>query len=106
MVRIYREIEAEIQKVVLTGRQRLVWVMLALSLLSLSACNNPVPSASPQLVEGQAFPSFMLNYVLGENATKRTFQGKVLILNDWSSPEMLALLEHIHETKRGADVRN
>lgn len=198
MVGIYRKIGAGIQKVVLTGWQRLAWVMLVFSLVSVSACNKSASSASPQLVEGQAFPSFMFKYVLGENATKQAFQGKVLILNvwatwcppcrkempsleylsrtldpkrfaviglstdadallateflvqggitfsnffdqngkmarqlglkvypetfliaqdgtlvwrvtglqDWSSPEMLALLEQIYETKRGADVRN
>ncbi|NMM05009.1 TlpA disulfide reductase family protein [Polaromonas sp.] len=57
---------------------------MAVLLMSVAGCKRP-ESVAPQLVEGQAFPSFMLNYVLGENANTPAFQGKVLVLNVWAT---------------------
>jgi thiol-disulfide isomerase/thioredoxin len=67
-----------------TEWQRLILAVMLLLLVGVSACNKP-ESVPQQLVEGQAFPSFMLNYVLGENAGKPAFQGKVLVLNVWAT---------------------
>jgi thiol-disulfide isomerase/thioredoxin len=84
MVRFCRSFGAILDATVRTGWQRLgLGVMLSL-LMGVSACNKP-ESVPPQLVEGKAFPSFMLNYVLGENAGKPAFQGKVLVLNVWAT---------------------
>ena len=65
--------------------QRLSLIMTVLLLVSVSACNNSESSVSPQLLEGKAFPSFMLSYVLGESAGEPAFQGKVLVLNVWAT---------------------
>lgn len=72
------------------GHARAFWQLLALTvmvllLVTVSACNKPESSVPSPLIEGKAFPSFMLNYVLGESATKPAFQGKVLVLNVWAT---------------------
>jgi thiol-disulfide isomerase/thioredoxin len=64
---------------------RLGWAGLVLSVVLVSSCSKPQSPVLPQLVEGQAFPAFMLNYVLGENTPKTAFRGKVLILNVWAT---------------------
>ena len=83
MGRTDRKFGALFQEYVRRNWQRLAVVILLL--VSVSACNKSVSSASPQLVEGQEFPPFMLNYVLGENVAKPAFKGKVLILNIWAT---------------------
>jgi thiol-disulfide isomerase/thioredoxin len=84
MVRFCRSFGAILKATVRTEWRRLTSAVLFLLLMGVSACNKP-ESVPPQLVEGQAFPSFMLNYVLGENAGKPAFQGKVLVLNVWAT---------------------
>jgi thiol-disulfide isomerase/thioredoxin len=84
MVRICRSFGAILEATVRTEWQRLSLAMMLSLLMGVSACNKP-ESVPPQLVEGQQFPSFMLNYVLGENAGKPAFQGKVLVLNVWAT---------------------
>jgi thiol-disulfide isomerase/thioredoxin len=56
---------------------------LCLLALALGACNKE--GAEPQLVEGQAFPAFMLDFITGGNDGKRSLQGKMLVLNVWAT---------------------
>ncbi|MEO5661190.1 MAG: TlpA disulfide reductase family protein [Polaromonas sp.] len=85
MDRIFRKFGAIFRGNARTFWQRLASTMMVLLLVTVSACNKLEPSVSPQLTEGKAFPSFMLNYVLGESATKPAFRGKVLVLNVWAT---------------------
>jgi thiol-disulfide isomerase/thioredoxin len=85
MGRICRSFEAMFQVIARTRRQRFSLTMMVLLLVSVSACNSPESSASPPLLEGKAFPSFMLNYVLGKSAREPAFKGKVLVLNVWAT---------------------
>lgn len=57
---------------------------LSLMLLSLAACGRDVAPAAPALVEGQAFPRFMLDFV-ASGAPAAGAQGKLLVLNVWAS---------------------
>ena len=82
---IYRSFDPMFKEIVRTRWQRWSLTAMVLLLLSVSACNKSESTVSPPLLEGKAFPSFMLNYVLGENATKPAFQGKVLVLNVWAT---------------------
>lgn len=97
------KLSAEIQKVERTSLQRLTVVVMALLLVSLSACNKQLPVPSQQLVEGKLFPAAMLNYVLGGQSKKQEFQGKVLILNVWATwcppcRKEMPSLEHLSQT--------
>ena len=85
MSSICRRFGAIFQEIVQTRYQRLSLIMMVLLLVSVSACNNSESSVSPQLLEGKAFPSLMLNYVLGGKAGEPAFQGKVLVLNVWAT---------------------
>lgn len=55
---------------------------LALLLAALCGCSGP---EAPPLAEGQAFPPFMLDEVLGAAASRPVLQGKTLVLNIWAS---------------------
>ena len=84
MVGIFHRFGAIFGGSVRTRWQRLALAVMGSLLMAVSACNK-TESVPPRLVEGQEFPSFMLNYVLGENATKPAFHGKVLVLNIWAT---------------------
>lgn len=87
MGRISRNFSVVFLKTVRTAwlRSTSIFALMVLLLVSVAACNKPSLSVSQQLIEGQAFPSFMLDFVLGENAKKPAFQGKVLVLNVWAT---------------------
>jgi thiol-disulfide isomerase/thioredoxin len=84
MFRVCLSHEAILKAIVQKQWQRSLLVVILLFSMTVSACKK-LESVPPQLVEGQAFPSFMLNYVLGEKANKSAFQGKVLVLNVWAT---------------------
>lgn len=54
-------------------------------LLSVAACGKSATPTAPQLEVGQAFPSFMLDFIANGNDAARAFQGKVLVLNIWAT---------------------
>lgn len=53
-------------------------------LLSLAACDKPA-SLAPPLVEGQAFPSSVLEFISRGSDSPQSLQGKVLVLNIWAT---------------------
>lgn len=57
-------------------------IAISLLVLTFAACDKP---AVPLLVEGQAFPSFMLDFVSRANPTAPSQQGKMLVLNVWAT---------------------
>lgn len=75
--------DATIQPAGRTGWRRLATIVLLL--VSAAACDRPAPSGTPQLIEGQAFPPFMLDYVVQGTATTQPLRGKILILNIWAT---------------------
>lgn len=87
MGRIAQNFSVVLLKTVRTAWQRStsIFALMVLLLVPVAACNKPSSSFSQQLIEGQAFPSFMLDFVLGESAEKPAFQGKVLVLNVWAT---------------------
>ena len=58
---------------------------MCLLIVSLAACDKPAAPAAPQLVEGQAFPPFMLDFISGENDAAQSLHGKMLVLNIWAT---------------------
>jgi thiol-disulfide isomerase/thioredoxin len=83
---LFRKFGAMFTKAVRTSWQRLDLTVVVLLLALVSACDKPASSLLPQpLIEGQAFPTLMLNYVLGQDAKKQGFHGKVLVLNVWAT---------------------
>lgn len=65
-----------------TWRRAIAICVLALSLV---ACNRTAAPSAPQLVEGQAFPAFMLDFISGGKDVARFLHGKVLVLNIWAT---------------------
>lgn len=63
------------------------WRAIAIGLLmvSLAACDKPVTPATPQLLEGRQFPSFMLDFIANSNDAAHSWQGKMLVLNIWAT---------------------
>lgn len=59
-----------------------VW---CLGLVLLGACGKATAPAPVQLVEGGAFPAFMLDFIASANEANRTLQGKTLVLNIWAT---------------------
>lgn len=55
-----------------------------LLLLSLAACDKQA-SPAPSLVEGQAFPSPVLEFIARGNDSSQSLQGKLLVLNIWAT---------------------
>ena len=60
-------------------------IAVCLLVASLAACDIPAESAAPPLVPGQAFPSFMLDFMVSGNNAARSLQGKMLVLNIWAT---------------------
>lgn len=63
------------------------WRVLAIALLlaMLGACNKaPAPGAA-SLLEGQAFPAFMLDFLASRSEAGAAWQGKILVLNVWAT---------------------
>lgn len=56
----------------------------ALVLCLLAACNKQAPVA-PALVEGQAFPPTVLQFIARGNDSSQSLQGKLLVLNIWAT---------------------
>lgn len=67
----------------LFGLRRVLAIGLLLGLLG--ACNKPAAPAAATLVEGQAFPAFMLDFIANRNEATPSWQGKVLVLNVWAT---------------------
>ena len=84
MVRFFRCFGAILEASVRSQWPRITLSMMAVLLMAVAGCNK-TESVPQKLVEGQKFPSFMLNYVLGENANRPAFEGKVLVLNVWAT---------------------
>ncbi len=57
---------------------------VALLTVSLAACDKPAAPAA-HLVEGQAFPSSMLDFIPGRNGAPRTLDGRMVVLNIWAT---------------------
>lgn len=69
-------------------RQARAWWRYAvwcLGLVLLGACGKATGPAPVQLVEGKAFPTFMLDFIASAEEANRTLQGKTLILNIWAT---------------------
>lgn len=67
--------------------RRIAWrraAAMCLLIVSLAACGKPAAPAASHLVEGQAFPAFMLDFISDGNAVP-SFDGKMLILNIWAT---------------------
>lgn len=58
---------------------------MCLLMVSLAACDKPAAQVAPQLVEGQAFPSFMLDFISSGNDAAPSLYGKMLVLNIWAT---------------------
>jgi thiol-disulfide isomerase/thioredoxin len=58
---------------------------MCLLIVSLTACDKPAAPTAPQLVEGQAFPSFMLDFIASGNDMAQSLRGKMLVLNIWAT---------------------
>ncbi|MDP2369646.1 TlpA family protein disulfide reductase [Rhodoferax sp.] len=61
------------------------WVAMCLLLLALAACDKPGAPAPSTLVEGQAFPSFMLDFIAGTDGERQSLAGKTVVLNIWAT---------------------
>lgn len=59
-------------------------VVAVLALCLLAACNKPAPVAPP-LVEGQAFPSSVLEFISRGSDSPQSLGGKFLVLNIWAT---------------------
>ena len=58
---------------------------LALLLLTLAACDQPVAPVVTPLAVGQPFPAFMLDFVTPKGQPAPSWHGKMLILNVWAT---------------------
>ena len=56
-----------------------------LLMVFLAACDKPAAPGISPLVEGQPFPSFMLDYISSGSAATPSLQGKMLVLNIWAT---------------------
>ena len=59
--------------------------LLCLGLVMLTACGKAGAPAPIRLVEGQAFPAFMLDFIASANDEHRPLHGKTVILNIWAT---------------------
>lgn len=59
--------------------------VVCLLLLSLAASDKAAAPAIPPLIEGQAFPSAMLDFISGGSDAGQAWQGKMLVLNIWAT---------------------
>lgn len=60
-------------------------IAMCFLIVSVAACDKPAAPAAPQLLEGQAFPTFMLDFISGGNDAAQSLRGKMLILNIWAT---------------------
>ena len=77
--------------------------VVCLLLLSLAACDKAAAPALPPLMEGQAFPSSMLDFISGGSDAGQAWQGKILVLNIWATwcppcRREMPDLEHLSKT--------
>ena len=79
------------------------WAGLALLLLTLAACDQPVVPAPAPLAVGQPFPAFMLDFISKNKDAAPALQGKLLVLNIWATwcppcRREMPDLEHLSKT--------
>ena len=58
---------------------------MCLLMFFLAACDKPAALSAPQLVEGQAFPPFMLDIISSGGDAGQPLEGKMLVLNIWAT---------------------
>ena len=68
-----------------TAKARCLIALACLGLALLTACGRADAPASTPLVEGQAFPAFMLDFIASADDARRPLQGKTVILNIWAT---------------------
>ena len=77
--------------------------VVCLLLLSLAACDKAAAPTLQPLMEGQAFPSYMLDFISGGSDAGQAWQGKMLVLNIWATwcppcRREMPDLEHLSKT--------
>ena len=66
-------------------RRRHRLVAICLLLLALAGCEKSSPPSAALLVEGQAFPAFMLDFIAGAEGARQSLAGKTVVLNIWAT---------------------